>query len=73
MISCFLVSLPQALYPIAPVPPPLCLYEGAPQPTCPLLPYSSSIPLCWDIKPLQNHGPPLPLMPDKVIFFYRCI
>jgi hypothetical protein len=36
-------------------------------PTYPLLPYLSSIPLRWNIKPPQNQGPPFPLMSDKVI------
>jgi hypothetical protein len=34
-------------------------------PTHPLQPYHSSIPLCWGIKPSQDPGLPLPLMPDK--------
>ena len=49
-----------------------CLYEGAPPPTHPLLPHSSSIPLHWGIEP-QEQGPLLPLMPDKTILFYICI
>jgi hypothetical protein len=36
-------------------PPPLCLYEGAPPPTHPLLPHHSSIPLHRSIKP-QGHS-----------------
>jgi hypothetical protein len=40
-------------------------YERALPPTHPLLPHRPSIPLHWDIKPSQNQGPPLPLMPDK--------
>ena len=39
------------------------------QPTHPLLP---SISLCWSIKPPQDQGPPLPLMPDKAILCYIC-
>ena len=42
-------------------------YEGAPPPHC------ASIPLCWVIKPPQDQGPLLPLMPGKVILCYICI
>ena len=42
-------------------------------PTHPLLPHLSSIPLHWGIKPPQDQGPPLPLMPDKAILCYICI
>ena len=46
--------------------PPLhCFYEGAPPPTYPLLPHCPSFPLHWGIKPSQDKGPSLPLMPDK--------
>jgi hypothetical protein len=48
-----------------------CLYEGASPPTHPLLPQYSSIPLCWVIKPPQDQGSPLPLIPDKS--FLCCI
>ena len=34
-------------------------------PTHPHLPHSPSIPLHWGIKPSQDQGPSLPLMPDK--------
>jgi hypothetical protein len=52
-------------------PPPLCFYEGAPQltllpPPCPV------IPLHWGIKPFQDQGPLLPLMPNKAILCYIC-
>ena len=40
--------------------PPLCLYEGAPLPTQPLVPHHPSIALYWHSKPSQNQGPPLP-------------
>ena len=59
-------------HPSHPILPPLCLYEGAPPPTHPLLPHCSSIPLHWGIKPPQDQGAPLPLMPDKVILCYIC-
>jgi hypothetical protein len=50
-----------------PIPSPLpCFYEDAPSPTYPQLPHHPSIPLHWDIKPSQDQGPPLPLMPDTV-------
>ena len=61
-----------------PTPPSLCLYEGAPSPTVPLLhtptpqPHWSSIHLCWGIKPPQDQEPPLPLMSDKAILCYIC-
>ena len=42
-----------------------CFYEVAPLPTYALLPHHPSIPLYWDIKPSQDQGPPLPLMPGK--------
>jgi hypothetical protein len=32
-----------------------------------------ALPLYWGIKSSQDQGPPLPLMPDKAIFFYICI
>jgi len=40
-------------------------HEGAPTPTHPLLPHCPIIPLCWGIKPSQDTGLLLPLMPDK--------
>jgi hypothetical protein len=49
-----------------PTPPLLCFYEGAPHPpSYPLPPQRPSTPLHWGIKPSQDQGPPLPLMPDK--------
>ena len=65
MISPFPVTPPQIPHPIPPLSPPLCLYEGAPPPTHPLLPHHSSIPLCWGIKPPQDQGPSLLIMSDK--------
>jgi hypothetical protein len=38
----------------------------------PLLPHLPSIPLHWDIEPLQDQGTSLPLMPDKAILCYIC-
>ena len=46
------------------------IYEGAPPPNCPLPSYHPSIFLCWGIKPSQDQGTPLPMMPDKVILCY---
>ena len=40
-------------------------YEGTHPPIYSLLPYCPSIPLHWGIKPSQDQGPFLPLMPDK--------
>ena len=59
--SLFLVSPTQT----SPISPLLCFYEGAPTHSHPLLSHLLSIPLHWDIKPPQDQGPPLPLMPDK--------
>ena len=50
-----------------------CLYEDAPLLTHPLLSHHSSIPLCWDIKPPQDQGPAIPMMPNKAILCYICI
>jgi hypothetical protein len=61
-----------SIHPIPFLPPPLCLYEGAPSPTHSLLPHCSIIPLHWGTKPPQDQGPLLPLMPDKVIHCYIC-
>jgi hypothetical protein len=69
MLFLFPVSPPQTSYPI---PPPSCYYEGAPLPPHPLPPHRPSIPPHWGIKPSQNQGPPLPLMPDKAILWYIC-
>jgi hypothetical protein len=73
MISPFLFTPLQSLHLIPSLPPPLCHYEGAPPLTYPLPPHHSNIPLCWDIKPPQDQGPSLPLMPDKDILSYICI
>jgi hypothetical protein len=61
----------------SPLPLPLwgcspCLYEGPPPLTHPLLSHRSRIPLHWGIKPPQDQGPPLPLIPDKAILCYIC-
>jgi hypothetical protein len=46
--------------------PPLpCFYESAPPPIHPLLPHCPSISLHWGIKPSQDQGLPLQLMPNK--------
>jgi hypothetical protein len=52
--------------------PSSCFWEGTPPLTHPLLFHHSSILLCWGIKSYEDKGPPLPLMPDKVIFCYIC-
>jgi hypothetical protein len=36
----------------------------------PLIILLSNIPLFWGIKPPQNQGPPLLLMPDKALLYY---
>jgi hypothetical protein len=56
-----------------PLPPPLCLYEGASPPTHTQISHRSSIPLHWGIKPPGNQGSPLPLPPEKTILCYICI
>ena len=68
MLSLFLVSPLQTLYPIHPPP----VSEGASPPTQPLPLHSLSILLCWGIKPPQDQGPPLPLIPAKAILCYMC-
>jgi hypothetical protein len=57
-LSWFPLCKPPSLSPLT-----LLLWESSP--THPLLPHCSSIPLHWGIKPSQDQGPPLPLMPDK--------
>ena len=66
MLSSFPVSLLQTPCPSH------CFYESAPAPIHPLPPHHHSIPLCWSIKPPQDQGLPLPLMPDKAILCYIC-
>ena len=69
MLFPFLVSPLKTFY--LTLPPP-CFYEDAPLLTHPLLPYHPSIPLHWGIKPSQDQGTSLPLMPVKVILCYIC-
>ena len=59
--------------PIPLLPHPLCLYEGEPPPTHPLLLHCSSITLCWGIKPPQDQGPFFPFISDKAFVCYICI
>jgi len=67
----FLVMLNVFPFPVAPPLTPPCLSEGAPPTTHGLMvPQHPSIPLPWVIKPLQDQGAPLPVMPDKAIFCY---
>jgi len=52
-----------------------CFYEGAHTthpPTHSLPPAHPGIPLDWGIKPSQDQGPLLPLMPYKAILCYLC-
>ena len=69
MLAPFPISPLQTLYPL-PFP---CLYEGAPPLTHPFLPQTPSVPLSWVIKPSQDQGSPLPVMPDKAILCYISI
>jgi hypothetical protein len=77
--KCYLLSRFPLCRPLSHFPLP-CFNEGAPllweflksnphyplqPPTYPLPPCCPSIPLHWGIKPSQDQGPPLPLMPDK--------
>jgi hypothetical protein len=49
-----------------------CFYNSTPPPTHPLPPPCPGIPLHWGIKPSQDQGPLLPLMPNKAILCYMC-
>jgi hypothetical protein len=53
-----------------PPPPPPYLYEGAPTHTHPLLLQWPSVLLSWVIKPAQDQGMLLLMIPDKVILCY---
>ena len=64
MLSPFQVSPPESPIPFS------CFYESAPPTTYLLLPSCPGIPLHWGIKPSQNQGPLLPLMPDNAILCY---
>jgi hypothetical protein len=71
--SIFFIYLHSKCYPLsqfplcqAPIPSPLpCFFEGIPLHTYPFMPNYPSIPIHRGIKPPQDQGPPLPLMPDK--------
>jgi len=56
-------------FPVSPLQPHFSFYEGAPPPIPVLSPWHS---LHWDIEPLQDQGPLLPLMPKSDILFYIC-
>jgi hypothetical protein len=66
MLSPFLVSplpsIPSTPYPIPPYPASMRVLS--PMPPI-LLPHCPSIPLYWGIKPSQDQGSPLPLIPGK--------
>jgi hypothetical protein len=66
MLFPFPVFSLRILYPTRPLSPQGC------SPTHPLLPHYPSILLHWGIKPSQDQGPPLRLMPDKAILCYIC-
>jgi len=61
MLSLFQVSPPQPPYPSLP-----CFYAGIPRPHS-LLPPCPGLPLYWGIKPSQDQGLLLPLIPKKAI------
>ena len=62
MLSPFPVSPLQTPYPIPPYPASM---RVLPHPSTHSHPHRPSISLHWGIKPSQDQGPPLPLMPDK--------
>ena len=62
-----LLSIPSTTPPFH-SPTPLYLW-GCSSTTHSLVSYPSIIPLHWDIKPPQDHCPPLLLMPDKAILY----
>ena len=47
-----------------------CFYDGVFPPTYLLPPLCHRISLHWGIKPSQDQGPLLPLIPDKAILCY---
>ena len=54
-------------------PPSSCFYESACPLTHPLSPpHHPGILLLWGIEPLQEEGPPIPLIPDKAALCYVC-
>jgi hypothetical protein len=69
VLSPFLVSSPRIPYP-NPLSPASTRVLPHPHPRvlCPI----GDILLCWSIKPSQEQGPPLPLLPDNVILCYIC-
>lgn len=70
MLSLVQVSPPEVPYPIPPLSASIRLLLHPP--THPLLPHLPSIPLHLGIKPSQDQGPLLPLMPDNAILCYMC-
>ena len=63
-VKCYPLSYFPLWKPPIPSPITLLLWAYFP-PTHPHLPHCPTIPLHWAIKPSQDQGPPLPLMPDK--------
>ena len=61
-----------SLFPLLILPLSYCFYEGGPPQPHPLQPPHPGIPLHWDIKPSQDQGPLLLLMPNKSILCYIC-
>ena len=67
MLSPFLVSPPETIYPPSP-----CFYEDVPQPIHPLPPPHPCIPLHWVIELSQDQGSLLLMMSNKAILCYLC-
>ena len=61
MLSSFLVSPLQILYPTPHYPASMRMLPNRPTHTC----LTTLAFLYWRVKPSQDQGPPLPLMPDK--------
>jgi len=69
MLSLSLAFPPETPFPI----PSPCFYRGVPPSTHPpLLASPPDIPLHWGIKPWQDQGLFLPLVPNKAILCYIC-
>ena len=75
IISPFPITPPQLPHTFAlsyHTPLPLWGCSSTQPPTHPLLPNYSRIPLLWGIKPPQDQGAHLPLMPDMAVLCYIC-
>ena len=71
MLSLFLVS-EHLQSPLLPCTLPFASKKVPHPPTPPVPSHPSSISLLWGNVTPQDHGSPLPLMPDKAILCYKC-